>query len=86
MKTIAKLIILILSISGYSQSPWTQEKGKFYTQLSFTSIAGYSSLFGDPDYNTERELSDRTLQLFGEYGLSDKTALLLSVPFKMIEK
>lgn len=85
MKNLTKLIILILSISTYSQSPWTQKKGKAYTQLSFTSIANYSSLYGNPDYNTEREISDRTLQFFGEYGLSDKTSLLVNIPFKMIE-
>ena len=43
------------------------KKGNFYTQLSFTSISGYNTLFGDPDYNTEREISDRTLQFFTEY-------------------
>lgn len=85
MKNIIKLTIVLLSFSSFAQSPWTQEKGKFYTQLSFTSINGYSSLFGNPDYNTEREISDRTLQFFGEYGLTDKTSLLLSLPFKMVE-
>ena len=86
MKNIIKLTIVLLSFSAFAQSPWTQEKGKFYTQLSFTSINGYSSLFGTPqDLTTEREISDRTLQFFGEYGLTNKTSLLLSLPFKMIE-
>lgn len=85
MKNLTKLIILLLSISAFSQSPWTQKKGKSYTQLSFTSIANYNALFGDPDYNTEREITDNTLQFFGEYGLSDKTSLLVNIPFKMIK-
>lgn len=85
MKNLTKLIILLLSISAFSQSPWTQKKGKVYTQLSFTSIASYNALFGDPDYNTEREITDNTLQFFGEYGLSDKTSLLVNIPFKMIK-
>lgn len=85
MKNLTKLIILLFSISAFSQSPWTQKKGKAYTQLSFTSIANYNTLFGDPDYNTEREITDRTLQFFGEYGLTDKTSLLVNIPFKMIE-
>ena len=85
MKNLTKLIILLFSISTFSQSPWTQKKGKAYTQLSFTSIANYNTLFGDPDYNTEREITDRTLQFFGEYGLTDKTSLLVNIPFKMIE-
>jgi len=85
MKKLAKLVILIITLQAYSQSPWTQKKGNFYTQLSFTSISGYNTLFGDPDYNTEREISDRTLQFFTEYGLSDKTSLLVNIPFKMME-
>lgn len=85
MKKITKLFIILISLSAFSQSPWTQEKGKFYTQLSFTTISGYNTLFGNPDYNTEREITDNTLQFFGEYGLSDKTSLLLSIPFKMLE-
>lgn len=85
MKKLAKLVILIITLQAYSQSPWTQKKGNYYTQLSFTSISGYNTLFGDPDYNTEREISDRTLQFFTEYGLSDKTSLLVNIPFKMME-
>ena len=85
MKNITKLLILLISISTFSQSPWTPEKGKAYTQISFTSISGYNALFGNPDYNTEREISDQTLQFFAEYGLSNKTSLLVNLPFKMIE-
>lgn len=80
------VLILVLSVSNiYGQSPWTQKKGKAYTQLSFTSISGYSSLYGDPDYNTERKITDNTLQLFAEYGLTDKTSLILNLPFKMVK-
>ncbi|RCS26084.1 hypothetical protein DUT90_09920 [Polaribacter sp. WD7] len=85
MKHLTKLLFLFITISAFSQSPWTQEKGKFYTQLSFTSIANYNSLFGDPEILTEREITDNTLQFFGEYGLSDKTSLLVNIPFKLIE-
>jgi hypothetical protein len=80
------ILILLISISNmYGQSPWTQKKGKAYTQLSFTSISGYTGLFGDPDYSTEREITDNTLQLYGEYGLTDRTSILLNLPFKMVK-
>ncbi|KAB8152107.1 hypothetical protein EZY14_015355 [Kordia sp. TARA_039_SRF] len=67
-----------------AQSPWTQEKGKFYTQLSFTSISNYDEIFGDPDYQTDREITDNTLQLYGEYGISNNTTLIVNVPVKLI--
>ena len=85
MKLICRLLILLLPFSAYAQSPWTQKEGQAYTQLSFTSIANYSSLFGDPEYNTEREISDNTVQFFGEYGLTDRVSLFIGVPLKLIE-
>ena len=85
MRHLTKLLFLLISISAFSQSPWTQKEGKFYTQLSFTSISNYNSLFGDPDSTTERQITDNTLQFYGEYGLSDKTTLIVNLPLKLIE-
>ncbi|SDS52567.1 hypothetical protein SAMN05216503_3341 [Polaribacter sp. KT25b] len=84
MKNITKLLFLFISISVFSQGPWTQEKGKFYTQLSFTTIPSYNELFGDPDYTISGEISDNTMQIYGEYGLSEKTTLLVNIPYKLI--
>ena len=85
MKIIIKIVILFISLSTFSQSPWTQEKGKFYTQLSFTTIPNYDTLFGDPEYNTERETTDNTIQFYGEYGITKNTSLLVNLPFKLIK-
>jgi hypothetical protein len=85
MKQVTTILILLVSISAFSQGPWTQEKGKFYTQLSFTAIPNYDSLFGNPDYNTERKTTDNTLQAYAEYGLSDKTSIILNLPIKLIK-
>ncbi|MDT7831376.1 hypothetical protein RQM59_03235 [Flavobacteriaceae bacterium S356] len=85
MKKFVVLILILTVSNAYSQSPWVQKKGKAYTQLSFTSISGYTGLYGDPDYPTERKISDNTLQFFAEYGLTDKTSILLNIPFKMVK-
>jgi hypothetical protein len=84
MKNILKIVVLLMSISTFSQGPWTKEKGKFYTQLSFTTIPSYNTLFGDPEYKLQRNVTDNTLQFYGEYGLSDKTTLLVNIPLKFI--
>lgn len=84
MKKIYTIIAVLSCTFVFAQSPWTQEKGKFYTQLSFTTIANYDEVFGDPDYETDREITDNTLQLYGEYGISSKTTLLLNLPIKLI--
>lgn len=78
------IISSVLSFSAFSQSPWTQKKGEFYTQFGFSTLPNYTGLFGDPDYNTERKITDNTFQLYGEYGISDKTTLTLNAPFKSI--
>ena len=84
MKTITKLFFLLIGFSAFSQSPWSQEKGKFYTQISFSTIPYYKTLFGDPNYSVPGKISDNTIQFYSEYGLSSKTSLLLNLPYKSI--
>lgn len=84
MKNTIKLLILLLSLSAFSQSPWTQKKGKAYTQLSFTTIPNYDAIFSETDQNLFGTYSDNTVQIFGEYGLSDETSLIVNLPYKII--
>ena len=84
MKNFAIIPLLLVSLSSFSQSPWTKEKGKFYTQLSFTTIPNYNMLFGDPNYSITGNISDNTLQFYSEYGTSDKTTIILNLPYKII--
>ncbi|WP_405563942.1 hypothetical protein [Polaribacter sp. Asnod6-C07] len=84
MLKLTKIVFLLLSISIFAQGPWTQEKGKFYTQLSFTTIANYDNFFGDPDYAINGEISDNTLQFYTEYGLTNNTTLIVNAPLKLI--
>ena len=84
MKKYIAIVTFLVSSFAFSQSPWTQEKGKYYTQLSFTTLPNYTDLFGDPDYSTFGEITDNTVQLYGEYGLTDRTTVLLNLPFKLI--
>lgn len=84
MKQITTLLAIILTSNMLAQSPWTQEKGKAYTQVSFTTIPNYNQLFGEPDYNTNGNITDNTLQFYGEYGLSKNTSLLVNIPLKII--
>lgn len=84
MKKLAYLLILFITFSVFAQSPWTQKKGEAYLQLTYTTIPSYSTLFGNPEYNTERKINDNTLQLYTEFGLSDKTTLIANLPLKMV--
>lgn len=84
MKNITKLLFLLMSISAFSQSPWTQKKGKFYTQLSFTTIPNYNTLFANPEQKINGKITDNTFQFYSEIGLTDNTSLLVNVPLKVI--
>ena len=84
MKNIITTLCLFISVYAFSQSPWTQEKGKFYTQLSFTSIPNYDTLFGDPDYSAFGKYSDNTIQFYAEYGITNKTSLIVNLPLKLL--
>jgi len=73
------------AISSFSQNAWTQKKGEAYVQISYSTIADYSGIYGKPDYSSERRISDNTLQIYGEFGVSEKTTLLIGVPFKILK-
>ena len=85
MKKLVFLPIFLFTLTLFSRGAWTKSKNEAYVQLSYYNIAGYTNIYGSPDYRTEREITDNTLQLFGEYGLSEKTTLVLSLPIKMIK-
>ena len=80
-------ILFFISIQLMGQSAWTIEKNHWYTQLGFTNIGPYDEIFvnGNETATTPREISDRTLQFYTEYGLDSKTTLQFNLPIKFIE-
>lgn len=85
MKPIFLFCIMLFSTMLFSQSPWTKEKGKFYTQVSFSTIQNYNTFFGDLEFSIDGSITDNTFQFYGEYGLSKTTSLLVNIPLKAIQ-
>jgi hypothetical protein len=85
MRNAVYIIIGFWAISSFSQSAWTQKKGEAYLQVSYSTIGDYSGIYGNADYASERKISDNTLQFYGEFGASEKTTLVLGIPFKLLE-
>ena len=85
MKKLSILAALFVSIQLFSQSPWTKKKNEGYVQLNFTSIASYNKVFGNPEYDTQREITDNTLQFYGEFGITNTITLFANVPLKMLK-
>lgn len=80
-------VIILLSYSGLTaQSPWLPDKGGYFVQLSYNSIQNYTRLFhlNHDDIQTPRSATDNTIQLYGEYGLSNSFSIIASVPYKML--
>lgn len=72
---------------GFSQSPWVAKKNGYYFQFSYNPIPQYTSLFDARPESiiTSRKIKDATLQLYGEYGLTDKFTLVASIPYKILK-
>lgn len=85
MRRFTALLAFLFTTALFSQGAWTKSKNEVYTQLSYYSIGGYSGIYGDPGYQSERKLTDNTIQLYAEYGASDKTTFVFSLPFKLIK-
>jgi hypothetical protein len=81
----AAFCLLVSSARG--QSPWTPQKGHGYSQLSFNLIGPYQKLYlaGGGNQELNRKISDYTLQAYAEWGLTDRTALIVSVPWKIVK-
>jgi len=76
---------LCLGFSTFAQSPWVDDKGSVYAQLSLNSFS-YESIFdaeGSGAQNTF-ETTDRTLGFFGSYSISDKLGIQVDLPYKLV--
>lgn len=85
-KNLLILSFLFASLSAFGQSPWVDDKGSIYAQVSGTVIS-YTDIFnidGERSQNTF-ETNDRSIGLFASYSLSDRTGIQLSLPFKSVE-
>lgn len=79
-------LLILCSVHSFGQSPWLVSPKDYYVQFSYTLIPSYNQLhFIDQSvYETSRSVVDQTLQLYGEYGISDKFALTASIPVKLL--
>jgi len=88
MKNIGLIVIALFATSmSFTQSAWTKPKGNIFTQISLNDISNYSRIFNKngEDLYTSRNITDRTLQSYIEYGLSNKTTLSISIPYKLLK-
>jgi len=70
-----------------AQSPWVQTKAGFYAQAAWHFIPAYKTLFGPDgaDKPLDRRLSEGTFQLYGEYGVTEKTTVIATLPLRFMK-
>ena len=81
------LIFLFLFIGSKSQSPWVASEKGYYFQLAYNTIPEYNSLFNGKEeaFQTSRYVQDKTIQLYGEYGITNDLTIITSIPYKLLQ-
>lgn len=80
------VILFMLCLFGIqfsnAQSPWTREKAKAYVQLGLTSLSYDAIQFNGEKFENIGDYTDITLQVYSEYGITDKLEAQLVLPYK----
>lgn len=77
--------ISIIGINKCIAQAWTQKKGASYSQFSLSSITGKSKYNNNGiPLDLVRKVSDVTIQLYHEQGISDKWTIVGNVPIKHV--
>lgn len=86
-KVVVFFIAFLVSQVAFAQSPWVGNKGSLYVQPSMTFLS-YDKVFTSTsgeiiqaDYAT----TDLTIGLFGDYSVTDNTAIIVNIPFKSVD-
>lgn len=87
MKIRVTIALAFAFTSLFSQSPWVAEKGKGFAQIGYTTIGPYNDLFqkNGGSYSLTREVTDITIQAYGELGLGSQTSIIASIPIKSLK-
>jgi hypothetical protein len=86
MKNLTKLTFTLFLISQFAsaQSPWTREKGKAYVQLGFSGIFYNQAQIDGKTVDLNADISDVTLQIYTEYGITNKLEVQAILPYKSV--
>ena len=88
MRNLAALILLLLPELIFAQA-WTRQQKHGYVQAGY-SIITYNALYAGEIDNLDqiplpREVTDQTIPIYGEYGITDKLTLSLELPVKWVK-
>ncbi len=81
------VLALLAATDVDARSPWTQQKGGGFFQLSGYGIGPYERLYqrSGPEFVLNREVTDNTFEAYGEYGVTDRWTVVAVLPYKLTE-
>ena len=77
----ALVILLFITANILQAGAWTQGKNKYYFQASYQSLSGDQFYDADGNKISMNKLTDHTISLYGEYGLTDDITIFGYIPF-----
>lgn len=83
-KWLTIFFLLLVFVTNTQAQVWSLPKGKWYASLAFTPIAydkGIDSSGNITDLPVAVE--DKTIQLFTQYGVTDRLSLQLKIPYRL---
>jgi hypothetical protein len=83
-KTIFVLFALSMTSVFFGQSPWLQGKNKAFVQLGFSGIFYNEVKLENETVSGIADFRDITLQVYSEYGITDKIDVLAILPYKSV--
>lgn len=88
MKHKFKVLLLVCLIGVFGQiraQVWPLHKGEVYANASLSTLAYHKAFDASGDVvDIPVDITDRTWQLFAQYGITDKLTAQIKVPYKMI--
>lgn len=80
------LFLLCIGMHVDAQSPWVRTQAGAYGQVGLQWIPSYREVFDESGKTStlERQLSEATFQLYGEYGIGKKTTGIISIPLRYL--
>lgn len=88
MKQYLLVTLSFVYFSLAAQSPWPRSKAGFFVQAAWQTIPTYNQIFESlniPNIPLDREVTEHTFQLYGEYGLSPRTTLIAALPVRFLK-
>jgi hypothetical protein len=79
------LLFVLIATQINAQQAWTRAKGTYYAQIGASFLKANSLLNGTENaIPLNRDITDITIQGYGEYGLTNRLTLSAQIPLKIL--